>query len=215
MSVVYLQRGWDHSAADRGSAGGSAGRPRSPCSLGLAPAAKRLYSAQHPGTGTPERNRLARGSPRPGAPRPPGGPPQPPRPAGSRNKTAFGTAEAGGQRGVPQPCPPRAQPAVGAGEPQRGSARRRPRRTEMIPIPIPIPTPTPIPTPPAAAAAPALTHPLRNGARPGRAGCRRPPQVGQVGGAGAAGTCSSGGRAAGGRRGGADYKPQGSPRPAL
>lgn len=70
MSVVYLQRGWDHSAADRGSAGGSAGRPRSPCSLGLAPAAKRLYSAQHPGTGTPERNRLARGSPRPGAPGP-------------------------------------------------------------------------------------------------------------------------------------------------
>lgn len=100
-----------------------------------------------------------------------------PWPVSGRNKSGFGTAEAGRQhlpapRAAALPCPPRAhrQRAVPAGEPQLGSAGRRPRETETETIPTP--------TPP-----PALTHALRNGARPGRARRRWVPPA-ATGGAG-------------------------------
>lgn len=219
-SPPCLRHDWDQRAVDQGSMlwqdTGRFARPCSPRSPGLTPVAKRLSSAQRLGTCTPERDKPASGRlrrqlrrPRPGATCQTGrcachGPFQV-----ETNPVSVPQRQAGSTcpHRVPQPCP--ALPGrTGSGpflpgshsSALRGDARGRRRRRRSRPRPR----------------RRRLLMPSgmgRGRAAPGAAGCRRPLQVGQVGGAGGAGRCSSGGRAAAGRRGGADYKPQGGPRP--
>lgn len=160
MSFVYLPTCCACSVAETKEQEAKAGhRPCSPCSPGFTPAAKRLPSARRPGTA----RRRGTGRQEGGCGRSSGAQGSVPavrhaamaRPRPKQNRPRDGR----GAQHLPAPAPPAAalpSPGAGgapAGEPRRGSAGQRPRETT--------------PPPPASP-----SHPLRDGARPRRAGCR-------------------------------------------